>query len=103
MTEDAPPMRPQDQTNFLLGQLDGKMTSMQSSLDASTASQSEINATFRADIARAQSTADTARSENAVLAQRIPSKTPWTQVASGWAAIGAILLAGIALLRVVFP
>lgn len=96
-------MRPQDQTNFLLGQLDGKMTSMQSSLDASTASQSEINATFRADIARAQSTADTARSENAVLAQRIPAKTPWHQFAAGWAAIGAIVLAGIALLRVVFP
>lgn len=103
MTDDAPPMRPQDQTNFLLGQLTGQVSSLQSSVDSNTSSQAEINAAFRADIAKAQSTADAARSENAVLAQRIPTKTPWTQFASGWAAIGAIVLAGIALLKVLVP
>jgi hypothetical protein len=103
VTDEQPPMRPQDQTNFLLGQLTGQVGSLQSSVESNTASQAEINAGFRTDIARAQSTADSARSENAVLAQRIPTKTPWQQYASGWAAIGAIVLAGIALLKVLVP
>lgn len=93
-------MRPQDQTNFLLGQLTGQVGSLQSSFDSNAAAQSEINATFRADIARAQSTADTARTENAVLAQKIPARTPWFQYASGLAAIAACVLAGLALLNI---
>lgn len=103
MSEESLPMRPQDQTNFLLGQLTGQVGSLQSSFDSNAAAQSEINATFRSDIAKAQSTADTARSENAVLAQRIPSKTPWFQYASGLAAISAVVLAAIALVNVISP
>lgn len=103
MADEPAPMRPQDQTNFLLGELTGRVSSLQTSVESNTASQAEINATFRADIAKAQSTADTARSENAILAQRIPSKTPWFQYASGLAAISAVVLAAIALFQVVAP
>lgn len=103
MADDSTPMRPQDQTNFLLGELSGKMTALQGSVDSNATTQAEINAGFRAGIDKAQSTADAANSKAALVEARIPAKTPWTQVASGWAAIGAIVLAGIALLRVVFP
>ena len=103
MVDESTPMRPQDQTNFLLGQLTGQVGSLQSSFESNAATQSEINAGFRAGIDKAQSTADAANSKAALVEARIPAKTPWTQIASGWAAIGAIVLAGIALLRVVFP
>lgn len=103
MTDDAPPMRPQDQTNFLLGQLTGQVGSLQSSVDSSTTAQADINNTFRAGIEKAQSTADRALSENAVLAQRIPTRTPWYQIGSGLAGFAALVLAAIALLPKVFP
>jgi hypothetical protein len=97
MADEQLPMRPQDQTNFLLGQLTGQVSSLQSSVDSNAASQSEINATFRGDIARAQSTADTARSENAILAQRIPTKTAWYQIVGGLAGITGLILSVVAL------
>jgi hypothetical protein len=101
--EPTPPMRPQDQTVFLLGQLSGQFTAFQQSIEARDTTQAEVNGTFRAGIERAQSTADQAMSHSQITASRIPAKTPWHQYASGYAAIGAIVLAGIALLRVVFP
>jgi hypothetical protein len=96
-------MRPQDQTNFLLGQLTGQVGSMQTSLDNSTTLQAEINATFRADIAKAQSTADMARNENALLASRIPTRTPWYQIGSGLAGFAALVLAAISLIPRLIP
>lgn len=96
-------MRPADQTNFLLGQLTGQMSALQASVESSTSSQAEINAAFRADIARAQSTADTALSQNAVTAARIPVRTPWYQIGSGLAGFAALVLAGIALLPRFIP
>jgi hypothetical protein len=98
MTEDAPPMRPQDQTNFLLGQLTGQVGSLQSSVDSSTTAQADLNNTFRAGIEKAQSTADRALSQTEMVAARIPSKTPWFQIGSGLAGFAALVLAAIALL-----
>jgi hypothetical protein len=98
MTDEQPPMRPQDQTNFLLGQLTGQVGSLQSSVESNTSTQADLNNSFRAGIEKAQSTADRALSQTEMVAQRIPSRTPWYQIGSGLAGFAALVLAAIALL-----
>jgi hypothetical protein len=97
MSEEVPPMRPQDQTVFLLGQLSGQFTAFQQSIEARDTTQAEVNGTFRAGIERAQSTADRAMSHSELVAQRIPVKTPWHQQFSGLASLGALVLSSVAI------
>lgn len=86
MTDEAPPMKPQDQTLFLLGQMSGQLTAMQSSMETFTTTQSGINAELRtkADQALAESAALKVRVDVIDLRTATPPKTPTaTKVAIG--------------------
>lgn len=92
------PIRPQDQTNYLLGELSGKMTALQQSIEAQSSAQAQVNSELRADVNRALTTAAEAHNGIDVLRASIPSRTPWWQIVGGLSGILAIIVAGVALL-----
>jgi hypothetical protein len=52
MTDESPPMKPQDTVIFLLGELGGKVTSLTDSVNSTAASQAAVNAANEAEHAK---------------------------------------------------
>jgi hypothetical protein len=94
MADSGQPMKPQDQIIYLLGELTGKVTALQSSVDTSQSSQAATNAAMAASIASLRSDVD-------VLKAKMPTRTPWFSIVGGISGIGAIVLSAITLLNLV--
>lgn len=91
-------LKPQDQIILLLGQLQGQMTSMQQSVETSAASQASTNAANEAEHAEFRREIAGLSSSVAVLQSNTSPRASWWNVASGFAAVGAVILATVTLL-----
>lgn len=90
-------LKPQDQIILLLGQLQGQVSSMQQSVETSAASQSAINAANEAEHAEFRRELAGHGSDIAVLRSSAPQRAPWWNVASGFAAVAALIIAALTL------
>lgn len=104
------PMKPQEQIIYLLGELTGKMTALQASVDTAQTSQAATNSAHASQLASLRSDVDViqavmpnvaTRAEVQAVRQSIPTRTPWFSIVGGVAGVGAIVLSLITLLNMV--
>lgn len=99
MTEPSP-MKPADQTNYLLGELSGKLGSLQQSVETSYSAQSQINATNETEHAEfRRAIADLTTGQAVILAGQKP-KSPWFSVVGGIAGILASVVSTVAVFTI---
>lgn len=89
---DQQPLKPQDQTNYMLGLLDGKMSSLQQSIEMRDSAQAAVNAELRADANRALEKAIDAQREVSILRAEMPKKVSWIGVVGATSGILAIIV-----------
>lgn len=85
-------MKPQDQTNFLLGQLSGQMAALTTTVTSSAQAQAEVNADTRRSIDELRTDVNTLHSEIGIIKATLPVKAPWWHVVAGVAGVVAILV-----------
>lgn len=90
MSMDSPQMKPADQTIYLLGELSGKVGSLQQSVENATTSQSQINSGNETEHAEFRRSIGDLATTVAVIASQQKKPTPWWSVASGVAGIAAV-------------
>lgn len=96
------PMKPADQTNFLLGELSGKVGSLQQSVENSHSAQSLVNATNESDHAEFRRAISELTTGQAVILARQTPKTPWYLVVAGVVGIITGIGALIALIAILY-
>lgn len=88
------PLKPADQTNFLLGQLSGQFASVQSSLEQYQTAQHQVNQTNEAEHAEFRRSISDLQTEQAVARAQQAPKAPWYSVVAG---VGGIIAGVVAL------
>lgn len=98
---DAPQMKPQDTTIFLLGEIKGTLGALQSSVASNTQAQAEENSENKRE--HEEFRTKLTEHGDAITALRVgqPVKTPWFSVVGGVSGIGAIVLSAITLINLV--
>lgn len=86
-------MKPADQTLFLLGQIDGKLGSLQQSVEATFANQASVNAANLTEHARLDHDINQNARNIAALQANQPSKLPPITIVVGLVAISGFVLA----------
>lgn len=83
-------MKPADQTIYLLGELSGKLGSLQQSVETATTAQSQINTTTEASLGELRRGLGELATSVAVIASQQKKPTPWWSIASGAAGVVAV-------------
>lgn len=97
MTDLISSLKPQDQIILLLGQLQGQVSSMQQSVETASSAQAAVNASNEAEHAEFRREIAGLSSSVAVLQSNTSPRAPWWNVASGFAAVAALVLAAVTL------
>ncbi len=97
MTDLQSAMKPQEQIIYILGQLQGQFSSLQQSVETASTAQAAVNASNEAEHAEFRRELAAHGSEIAVIKSNTAPRAPWWNVASGLAAVAALILAALTL------
>lgn len=90
---------PDQQVIFLLGELKGSVDGLRETVAAQNQAQADINANHSARLDAAHALASEAKEIAVAAKQSIPTKSPWWQIASGWSGIAALVVASVAIVK----
>ena len=100
MTDLISQMKPQDQIIYLLGQIQGELKAVHVTIDAQNSRQAVINAANDSEHAEFRRELASQGESLAVLKASAPTRAPWWNVASGFAAVAALIVAVVTLFSI---
>ena len=86
------PMKPQEQIIYMLGEIRGQMTALQSAVENNATAQAAINAANQAEHASFRTKLAEHDAKFAVIDSQRKPPSPWWSIASGIAAIVAVVV-----------